>query len=98
LFVRDRLDIDSGSGTDVAAESVAKLWRALSNRWSRAEIELLLVNVPCDSRTRQRCVQWVDFEDIPGDSVEAWRGDSTRWARAFDSWSKMSRTEFQDGD
>jgi hypothetical protein len=97
LFVRDRLDVDGGSGAEVAAESVAKLWRALSNRWSRAEIELLLVNVPCDPRIPQRCVRWVDFEDVPGDPPEAWRGDSTRWARAFASWSKMSRTEFQDG-
>ena len=47
LFVRDRLDV-GGRGAEAAAESVAKLWSTLSNRWSRAEIELLLVNVPCD--------------------------------------------------
>jgi len=96
LFVRDRLNIDRGSGTEVAAESVSNLWRALSGRWSRAKIELLLVNVPCDSRTPQRRVQWVDFEDIPGDPAEAWKGDSTRWAQAFASWKKMSRIESQD--
>ncbi len=97
LFVRDRLDIDAGSGAEGAAESVAKLWGALSNRWSRAEIELLVVNVPCDRRIPQRGVWWVDFEDVPEDGPEAWRGDSTRWAQAFASWREMSRTEFQDG-
>lgn len=97
LFVRDRLDIDAGSGAEGAAESVAKLWGALSNRWSRAEIELLVVNVPCDRRIPRRGVRWVDFEDVPGDGPEAWRGDSARWAEAFDSWREMSRTEFQDG-
>ena len=95
LFVRDRLDIGGGSGAEVAAESVAKLWRALSNRWSRAEIELLLVNVPCDPRIPQRGVRWVDFEDVPGDRPEAWRGDSTRWARAFASGAKCHEPSFR---
>lgn len=85
LFVRDRLDVDGGSGTQTAAESVAKLWRALSNRWSRAEIELLLINVPFDTRLPQRRVRRVNFKDVPGDPPEAWRGDSTRWAQAIAS-------------
>jgi hypothetical protein len=84
LFVRDRLDVD-GRGAETAAESVAKLWSTLSNRWWRAEIELLLVNVPCDVRTPQPCVRWVDFEDVPEDTSEGWRGNSTGWARAFAS-------------
>lgn len=91
LFVRDRLDINGGSDGDEAAESVAKLWGALSNRWPRAEIELLVVNVACYRRIPQRGVRWVDFEDVRGDSADGWKGDSTRWARAFDSWREMSR-------
>lgn len=84
LFVRDRLDVD-GRGTETAAESVAKLWSTLSNRWSRAEIELLLVNVPCDVRIPQPCVRWVDFEDVREDTAEGWRGNSTGWAHALAS-------------
>ena len=97
LFVRDRLDIEGVSGVEVAAESVGKLWSALSDRWSRAEIELLVVNVPCDRRIPQRGVRWVDFEDVSWDGPEAWRGDSTRWTEGFDSWREMSRAELQDG-
>jgi hypothetical protein len=82
LFVRDRLDVD-GKGTDGAAESVAKLWSTLSSRWSRAEIELLLVNVPCEVRTPEPRVRWADFEDVRGDDAEGWRGNSAGWARAF---------------
>jgi hypothetical protein len=91
LFVRDRLDVD-GRGVEAAAESVAKLWSTLSNRWSRAEIELLLVNVPCDVRIPQPGVRWVDFEDVRGDTPEGWRGNSTRWARAFASGSANTDT------
>jgi hypothetical protein len=89
LFVRDRLDVD-GKGAEVAAESVAKLWSLLSNRWRRAEIELLLVNVPCDVRIPQPGVRWVDFEDVRGDSAKGWRGDSTHWARALDRQSSKT--------
>jgi hypothetical protein len=84
LFVRDRLDVD-GKGAETATESVAKLWSILSNHWSRAEIELLLVNVPCDARIAHPCVRWVDFEDVREDSPEGWRGSSAGWVRAFAS-------------
>jgi hypothetical protein len=82
LFVRDRLDVD-GESTEPAAESVAKLWSTLSNRWGRAEIELLLVNVPVDVRMPERCVRWANFEDVREDTPEGWRGNSAGWARAF---------------
>jgi hypothetical protein len=82
LFVRDRLDLgERNDGTE--AESVAKLWSALSDRWSRAEIELLLVNVSCDPRTVDPRVRWVDFEDVRGDGAGGWRGNSAAWAQAF---------------
>jgi hypothetical protein len=84
LFVRDRLDVD-GRGTETAADSVAALWSTLSSRWSRAAIELLLVNVPCDARAPQPGVRWVDFEDVRGETSEGWRGDTTGWTRAFAS-------------
>jgi hypothetical protein len=90
LFVRDRLDVD-GKGDETAAASVAKLWSILSSRWSRAEIELLLVNVPCDARTPERCVRWADFEDARGDDAEGWRGNSAGWARAFASREERER-------
>lgn len=82
LFVRDRLNID-GSGGDTAAESVAMLWSSLSSRWRRAEIELLVVNVPCAVRTPQPGVRWADFEDAREDTTEGWHGNSAGWARAF---------------
>lgn len=91
LFVRDRLDVD-GKGAEAAAESVARLWSTLSSRWCRAEIELLLVNIPCDVRIPQPGVRWVDFEDVPGDTPEGWRGDSTGWARAFASGSANTQS------
>ncbi len=94
LFVRDRLHIEGESDSDEAAELVAKLWDVLSNRWSRAEIELLVLNVPCDRRVPQRGVRWVDFEDVRGGPAVGWKGDSTQWARAFDSWREMSQAGF----
>jgi hypothetical protein len=84
LFVRDRLDVEA-QGTDAAAESVAKLWSLLSNRFRRAEVELLLVNVPSAVRTPQPGVRWADFEDVRDDTPEGWRGNSTGWAQAFAS-------------
>ena len=82
LFVRDRLNVD-GKGADAAAESVAKLWSTLSDRWGRAEIELLLVNVPCAVRTPEPCVRWADFEDVREDTPDGWHGNSAGWARAL---------------
>ena len=84
LFVRDRLDVD-GKGTDAADESVSSLWNMLSSRWSRAEIQLLLVNVPCDARTLDPRVRRADFEDVREDTAEGWRGNSAGWTRAFAS-------------
>lgn len=86
LFVRDRLHLDDGCGTEPPRDSVARLWRTLADRWSQAEIQLLLIN----SRARQAlvlprraAVRQVEFEDLPGTPPEAWRGDSTAWSRAF---------------
>jgi hypothetical protein len=84
LFVRDRLDVD-GKGADRAAESVAKLRSVLANHWGRAEVELLLVNVPCIDRTPQPGVRWADFEDVREDTPDGWQGNSAGWARAFAS-------------
>lgn len=88
LLVRDRLDVD-GKGVETAADSVAKFWSTLSNRWSRAEIALLLVNVPCEVRTPDPRVRWADFDDVRDDTPEGWRGNSTGWARAFASRSEL---------
>ena len=90
LFVRDRLDVDE-KGADAAEESVAKLWSTLSNRWGRAEIELLLVNVPCEVRIAQPRVRWADFEDVRDDTPDGWHGNSAGWARAFASRETPSR-------
>ena len=83
LFVRDRLDAESGSGLRAPAESVAGLWHALSKLFPRAGIELLLINVPALRLPHQSAVRRIDFVDPPGEPPEAWRGDSERWARAF---------------
>jgi hypothetical protein len=82
LFVRDRLDVD-GKGADTGAESVAKLWDTLTSHWGRAEIQLLLVNVPCAERSAEPGVRWADFEDVRGETGEGWHGNSTGWARAL---------------
>jgi hypothetical protein len=82
LFVRDRLDFDE-SRTETKEEPVEKLWTTLSKRWSHAEIELLLVNVPRNVRIPESRVRYVDFEDIRGEGPHGWQGDSSRWAQAF---------------
>jgi hypothetical protein len=84
LFVRDRLDVD-GKGADAAADSVTKLWETLSSNWGRAEIELLLVNVPCVVRPSLPGLRWANFEDVRGETAEGWQGNSVGWAQAFAS-------------
>lgn len=93
LFVRDRADVQGGDEpTSAAADrALAALSEALSRHWSRAEVELLLVNVPTAARRWRGGfppavgLQQVSFEDVPGPPPETWRGDSRRWAEAFAS-------------
>ena len=82
LFVRDRLHFDP-SRTETKEEPVEELWATLSKRWSHAEIELLLLNVPRNVRIPESGVRCVDFEDIEVEGPNGWQGDSSRWAQAF---------------
>jgi hypothetical protein len=82
LFVRDRLGVEAEDGADSSDLAIERLVRLLEGRWSQAEVELLVLNVPAAARL-SRAVRQVDFEDSPGPPPEAWRGDAQRWAEAF---------------
>lgn len=82
LFVRDRLG--AGDDADRAPGGVAGLWQALLGTWPRADIALLLVNVPPFDPPSRRVMR-LAFDDPPGPPPESWRGDNHRWAAGFAS-------------
>lgn len=82
LFVRHQLGTETAA--DAAGAAVDALWRSLGARWQRAQIYLLLVNLPPVDPPSSNVLQ-VRFEDAPGPPPEAWRGDAARWTAALDS-------------
>jgi hypothetical protein len=82
LFIRHKFDVDLGKRD--AQRPVEVLWNTLRRRWKRADIRLLLINMPAVDPPSRRVLQ-LSFEDLPGPEPEAWRGDSERWAGALAS-------------
>jgi len=82
LFVRHQLGPDTT--TDSAASAVDALWQSLARQWTRAEVHLLLINLPAVEVPSTR-VRQLRFEDPPGPDPESWRGDDARWALALHS-------------
>ncbi len=82
LFVRHRYDANlqgPAPGADIHA-----MHSALQAQWPRAQIELLLVNVPSDSRLPTG-VRSVSIEDVPGPPGHEWQGSSAPWQAAFEA-------------
>lgn len=82
LFVRHKLDADPQRRD--AQRPVEALWEVLRRQWRRADVRLLLVNLPPIDPPSRRVLQ-LRFEDRPGTGPEAWRGDTGRWQSAFAS-------------
>ncbi len=85
LFVRHQRGTVPGvrDGED-ASPAVAVLWDALRRCWPQADIRLLLVNFgPAGSLPDG--VLRLDFEELPGPSGQAWRGDEEQWRSGFAS-------------
>ncbi len=86
LFVRDRLD----STDDLTQHQVVvdDLWQTLKFRWPRADIQLLLINVPCFEPPSPQVIR-LEFMDLPGPPPDAWRGDDRSWVTALESAGLM---------
>ncbi len=82
LFIRHKLDVDPGRRA--AQQPVEALWNVLRRQWSRADIRLLLINLPAIDPPSPRVLQ-LSFEDLPGPEPEVWRGNAERWASALAS-------------
>jgi len=93
LFIRHKLDFDLGRRD--ARQPVEALWDGLRRQWNRADIRLLLINLPAIDPPSRRVLQ-LRFEDPPAPEPEAWRGDSRRWASALASLGLALRGRTED--
>ena len=82
LFVRHRYDADIAG--PAPATDIRALHSALMAGWPKAQVELLLVNVPSDGKL-PKGVRSVVFEDVPGPPGQEWQGDSAPWGAAFEA-------------
>lgn len=79
LFVRHRGDLPTGA----CESAVSRLWQVLETRWRRADVRLLLMNVPGAAPVGDH-IRSISVGDAPGPGAEAWRGDDREWASAFE--------------
>ena len=80
LFVRHKPDPDADIGR--TRRDLEQLDRALVRGWPKAEVWLLLVNLPAHTATASR-VLTMTLPDTAGPDAEAWRGSDTEWSAAL---------------
>lgn len=80
LFVRHKAAADPS--VSAASGEIETLWNQLRSRWSRARVDLLLVNVPVKGPL-PRDVRSVVIDDRPGPPGEEWQGDHAIWRAMF---------------
>jgi hypothetical protein len=82
LFVRH--EPDEWNGQSSTHEIIEGLWRVLTNRWSSAQVDLLLINFPAFDSPSTRILTTA-LDDLPGPPNDPWRGNDAAWATALAS-------------